>query len=132
MQTKAHRSMSSDGRARTSLRRIVAGTGLFAAALLGGCVVYEPVPAGYSRPASFDRSFNAAVAAMRDQGVTVTQEDRGAGIVRGARGSINVTAQVRPQSDGSVRVQFDTSGATGSDPTLIDRVTRSYNAQMGR
>jgi hypothetical protein len=132
MQTKAHSSMPADGGARTSLRRVVAGAGLATAALLGGCVVYEPVPAGYSRPASFDRSFNAAVGAMREQGVTVTQEDRGAGIVRGARGSINVTAQVRPQSDGSMRVQFDTSGATGSDPTLIDRITRSYNAQMGR
>jgi hypothetical protein len=39
---------------------------------------------------------------------------------------------VRSQADGSVRVQFDTSGATASDPTLIDRITRSYNAYMGR
>jgi hypothetical protein len=39
---------------------------------------------------------------------------------------------VRPQADGTIRVQFDTSGATGSDPTLIDRITRSYQAFMGR
>ena len=102
------------------------------AALLGGCVVYEPVPAGYSQPASFDRSWNAAVGAMREQGVAITQEDRGAGIVRGTRGGINVTGSVRPQADGTVRVQFDTSGATGADPTLIDRITRSYQAFMGR
>ena len=101
-------------------------------ALLGGCVVYEPVPAGYSQPASFDRSWNAAVGAMREQGVTIIQEDRGAGVVRGTRGGINVTGSVRPQADGSVRVQFDTSGATGADPTLIDRITRSYQAFMGR
>jgi len=101
-------------------------------ALLGGCVVYEPVPAGYSQPASFDRSWNAAVGAMREQGVTIIQEDRGAGVVRGTRGGINVTGSVRPQADGSVRVQFDTSGATGADPTLIDRITRSYQAYMGR
>ena len=93
-----------------------------AATMSGGCVVYEPVPAGYSQPASFDRSWNAAVGAMREQGVTITQEDRGAGIVRGTRGGINVTGSV----------QFDTSGATAADPTLIDRITRSYQAFMGR
>jgi len=103
-----------------------------ATTMSGGCVVYEPVPAGYSQPASFDRSWNAAVGAMREQGVTITQEDRGAGIVRGTRGGINVTGSVRPQADGTVRVQFDTSGATAADPTLIDRITRSYQAFMGR
>jgi hypothetical protein len=103
-----------------------------AAALFGGCVVYEPVPVGYSTAASFDRSWNAAVGAMREQGVTITAEDRGAGVVRGTRGGINVSGNVRPQADGSVRVQFDTSGATASDPTLIDRITRSYQAFMGR
>jgi|FrelakmetLWP11LW_1041352.scaffolds.fasta_scaffold02768_2 hypothetical protein len=116
-----------------AVKRAILGVGLAAgAALLGGCVVYEPVPAGYSQPASFDRSWNAAVGAMREQGVTITQEDRGAGIVRGTRGGINVTGSVRPQADGSVRVQFDTTGATGADPTLIDRITRSYQAFMGR
>jgi hypothetical protein len=114
-------------------RRAAAALALAASATaLGGCVVYEPVPAGYSRPSTFDRSWSAAVAAMREQGVTITQEDRGAGIVRGSRGGIGVTGTVRTQADGSVRVQFDTSGATGADPTLIDRITRSYQAYMGR
>lgn len=115
------------------VRRALACASLAAsAALLGGCVVYEPVPAGYSRPASFDRSFNAVAAAMREQGVTITQEDRAAGVVRGTRGNIGIVGNVRSQADGSVRVQFDTSGATASDPGLIDRITRSYNANMGR
>lgn len=119
-------------RAGATWRAIVC-TGLLAVtALLGGCVVYEPVPAGYSRPANFDRSWNAAVGAMREQGVTIMQEDRLGGVVRGTRGGISVTANVQPQADGSVRVQFDTSGATASDPALIDRITRSYNAYMGR
>jgi len=100
--------------------------------LLGGCVVYEPVPVAVSAPSSFDRSWNAAVNALRDQGVTITQEDRASGVVRGTRGGIGVTGSVLTQADGSVRVQFDTSGATGSDPTLIDRITRSYQARMGR
>jgi hypothetical protein len=115
------------------MKMMIVSIGLvIATALVGGCVVYEPVPVGYGRTASFDRSWNAAVGAMRDQGVTVTQEDRVAGVVRGTRGGINVTGSVQPQADGSVRVQFDTSGATSSDPTLIDRITRSYNARMGR
>lgn len=129
-------SVRSAGVAPVAGRRNAIAAGILwlgtAAALLGGCVVYEPVPVGYSRPASFDRSWNAAVAAMREQGVAVTQEDRAAGVVRGSRGGINVVANVRTQADGSVRVQFDTSGDTGSDPTLIDRITRSYNAYMGR
>ena len=103
-----------------------------AAAMAGGCVVYEPVPVGYAQASTFDRSWNAAVGAMREQGVTITQEDRGAGVVRGVRGGIGVTGSVRPQADGTIRVQFDTSGATGSDPTLIDRITRSYQAFLGR
>jgi hypothetical protein len=114
------------------LKRLLAGFGVAATALLGGCVVYEPVPVAYSRPSNFDRSWNAAVSAMREQGVAINQEDRGAGVVRGTRGGINVTGTVRTQADGSVRVQFDTGGATGSDPTLIDRITRSYQSYMGR
>ncbi len=114
------------------MKRSIAGCGVAATALLVGCVVYEPVPAAYSRPSGFDRSWNAAVAAMREQGVAIAQEDRGTGVVRGTRGGINVTGTVRTQADGSVRVQFDTSGATGSDPTLIDRITRSYQSYMGR
>ncbi len=113
------------------LRRIAAGLGIAAATLLGGCVIYEPSP-GYAQSATFERSFNAVVGAMREQGVAITQEDRGAGIKRGTRGGIDVTGSVRPQADGTVRVQFDTSGATAGDPTLIDRITRSYNAYMGR
>ena len=121
------------GHAIDIVRRALARASLVASAtLLAGCVVYEPVPTGYSRPASFDRSFNAVAAAMREQGVTITQEDRAAGVVRGTRGSIGIVGNVRSQADGSVRVQFDTSGATASDPGLIDRVTRSYNANMGR
>lgn len=115
------------------MKKAILSIGLATAAtLLGGCVVYEPVPVGHGLPASLDRSWSAAVEAMRDQGVTITQQDRTAGIVRGSRGGINVTGSVQPQADGSVRVQFDTSGTTASDPTLIDRITRSYNARMGR
>jgi hypothetical protein len=105
-----------------------------AAVLISGCTYYQTAPGTYvSAPVSgFDRSWSAAVGALQDQGVRITSEDRSAGIVRGARDGITVTADVRTQADGSVRVEFNTAGATRRDPALIDRITQSYNRRMGR
>ena len=98
--------------------------------LFAGCVVYEPVPV--STPASFDRSWNAATGAMADQGVSITAQDRGAGIIRGTRGGISIQASVRTLADGRVEVRFDQSGQTGSDPNLVHRISESYDRRMGR
>jgi hypothetical protein len=67
---------------------------------------------------------------MRDQGLSISVEDRSSGTIVGKIESGTVTATVRQQADGSVRVQFDASGLR--DPGLIDRVSRSYDARMGR
>ncbi len=101
---------------------------------LPGCVVYQTAPGVYSPypSTSFDRSWAAAVGALGDQGVRITSEDRSAGVVRGTRDGIDVVGNVRTQADGSVRVEFSTSGATNRDPTLIDRVSRAYDYRMGR
>jgi hypothetical protein len=106
-------------------------------ALLAGCTYNQPAPGSYTTSSSssvskFDRSWSAVVGAFSDQGVRVTSEDRGAGVVQGTRGSIHVTGDVRQQADGSVRVQFDTSGDTSQDSGLIDRITQSYQRRMGR
>lgn len=99
---------------------------------LGGCAYY--VPPGYpvttTAPASFDRSFGAASSAMRDQGLAIRTEDRASGVIVGTQGGATITANIRQQADGSVRVQFDASGPR--DPALIDRVSRGYDAYMGR
>jgi hypothetical protein len=107
---------------------------VLAAALLAGCTVYQVGPGVYSPapPATFDRSWYAAAGAFEDQGVQITNEDRSTGTLRGRRGGIDVTAVLRAQADGSVRVEFNTSGATAQDPTLIDRISRSYDRRMGR
>jgi hypothetical protein len=119
----------------------VTRTGIAALALVlaggfvPGCVVYQTGPGVYSPyppTASFDRSWAAAVGALGDQGVRITSEDRSAGVVRGTRDGIDVVANVRTQADGSVRVEFNTSGATARDPGLIDRISRAYDARMGR
>jgi hypothetical protein len=105
-----------------------------AAALLGGCTVYQVGPATYvpAPPTSFDRSWHAAAGALEDQGVQITTEDRSTGTIRGRRGGIDVSAGVRTQADGSVRVEFNTTGATGQDPVLIARISRAYDRRMGR
>jgi hypothetical protein len=64
--------------------------------------------------------------------VRITSQDRSAGQVRGTREGIDVLANVRTQADGSVRVEFNTSGATAGDPGLIDRISRAYDRRMGR
>jgi hypothetical protein len=99
---------------------------------LAGCTYYEPAPTAYTvtRPANFDRSYNAALGAMRDQGATITREDAAAGVIVGTVGSGTVTANLNRQADGSVRVQFNASGA--KDPQLVDRISRAYDARMGR
>jgi len=104
------------------------------AALCGGCTVYQVAPGVYApAPASgFDRSWNAALGAFADQGVAILAEDRASGVLRGRRGGIDVTANVRTQADGSVRVEFNTSGSTAQDPQLINRVSQSYDYRMGR
>ena len=102
--------------------------------LVAGCTYYETAPGVYATtPASkFDRSYAATRGAFEDQGVTIKSEDRSAGVVHGSQNGINLIANVRTQADGSVRVAFNSSGATAKDPELINRVTQSYNRRMGR
>jgi hypothetical protein len=102
---------------------------------LFGCTYYQTAPGYYvSAPATggFDRSWSAAVGAFEDQGVRIATEDRPAGILRGMRDGIDVTASVRTQADGGVRVEFNTAGETSRDPDLINRVARVYDRRMGR
>ena len=105
-----------------------------AASLLAGCTVYEVAPAVYATvPATtFDRSWAAARNALLDQGVRITQEDRATGTLGGTKSGINVVAHVRTQADGSVRVEFKTTGATSVDPQLIERISQAYDRFMGR
>lgn len=100
---------------------------------LGGCTYYEVAPGTYTRaPGAFDRSWSAALGALADEGVRITRQDSIAGTASGVRNGIEVKVAVRTQADGSVRVEFNTSGDTAADPTLIDRITARYNQRMGR
>ena len=102
--------------------------------IMGACTVYQPAPVVYApaQPSAFDRSWNAALASFEDQGVAVSSADRSTGMIRGRRGDIELTANLRTQADGSVRVQFNRVDATNQDPQLMKRVSRSFDARMGR
>lgn len=114
----------------TALSRIVLAALLTIAGVSGGCVYYEPYPYGVA--STYDRSWNAALGAMRDQGLQITREDRGAGVIEGRRGALRVKANVVTQADGRIRVEFNTGGELQQDPGLSDRISRSYDARMGR
>lgn len=112
------------------MRLLLAGV---CGALIGlSACAYYPVPAGtvVMTPASYDRSFAAAAGAMRDEGLAITVQDPATGSVVGQLDNTTVTASVRQQSDGSVQVRFDSSDAR--DPTLLQRISRSYDRRMGR
>lgn len=114
-----------------TLQRLVLLTVLLS---LSACVVYEPVPM-VSQPTlqqRFDRSWAAAAGAMVDQGLTITSQDRGAGVVRGERGGITITATVQTLADGRIQVAFGSQGAHSTDPGLVERVSASYDRRMGR
>ena len=117
---------------RIALIRIIAV--LVALAAPGGCVYYEPVPVPYGQAvaATFDRSWNAALGALQDQGVQIANADRTAGIIEGRRGNLTVKARVLTQADGRIRVEFNTGGNLAEDPGLSDRISRSYDVRMGR
>jgi hypothetical protein len=110
---------------------------LLAALALTACV-YDPYyPYGYpayggGTPATFDRAWSAALGAMYDQDVMITRQDRAAGIIDGRRGGINVNSRLVAQADGRVRVEINAGGAMSEDPGLPERISRSYDARMGR
>ena len=100
-------------------------------------MVYEPVPVS-SQPTlqqRFDRSWAAAVGAMSDQGLSITAQDRGAGFIRGVQDGVTVTATLTTLADGRVQVKFDSktdSKTSGTDSSVIRRVSESYERRMGR
>jgi hypothetical protein len=101
--------------------------------LLAGCVVYDPYYAAAPNPAAaFDRSWSAAAGALSDQGVQIVNQDRGSGVIEGRRGGITVKARVFTRADGSVQVEFNTSGTGAESQNLSAQVSRSYDARMGR
>ena len=115
-----------------SLIRVVAVAVLLS--LLGGCYVYDPYyPYPHQAPPpKFDQAWAATLGAFVDQGVEIQQQDKANGVVTGRRGGVNINARLVTQADGRVRVEINAGGNLSEDPGLPDRVSRSYDARMGR
>lgn len=106
---------------------------LLALFALHGCVVYEPLPGAYpTTQERFDRSWSAALGAMADQGVMITSQDRGAGVIQGIGGGATLTATVQTLPDGRIQVKFNSTTTGGGDSGLIQRLSQSYDRRMGR
>jgi hypothetical protein len=113
-------------------RRWIAVIVVAGLSMLAGCVVYEPVPTAAPVPSAYERSWNAALGAAQDEGVRITSENRGSGVILGSRGDQEVTINVRSQADGGARVEISARGPKGSDPGLTGRISRAYDRRMGR
>src|SRR4051812_44713928 len=100
-----------------------------------GCVAY-PYPYETSQtvmvPASFDRSWEAALGAASDSGIQVTSADRSTGRIIGNKGGAVVTIIVQQQSGGNLQVSMTAPDAKESNPTLNDRWPAANNRRMGR
>jgi len=101
---------------------------------LGSCYVYTPVPMTVqpSMQQRFDRSWDAAAGALSDQGLAIVSQDRGAGMIRGERGSLIVVATIQALADGRIQVKFASQGSSSADPGLVQRVSDGYERRMGR
>jgi hypothetical protein len=105
------------------------------ALLLGSCVAYVPAYTSVvSQPTMqqrFDRSWDAATGAMADQGLSITSQDRSAGMVQGQRGGITIITTLDTLADGSIQVKFASRGDDSKDPGLMRRVSDSFDRRMG-
>lgn len=97
-------------------------------ALLTGCVAYAPAP-GTSK---FDQSFDAALNAASDSGVTVASADRASGRILGSKAGAAVTITLEQQADGRVRVAFNAPDSKQTHPTLTEQLFAAYQRRMGR
>jgi hypothetical protein len=102
--------------------------------ILAGCYVYPP-PGPYPYyygPSTYDRSWNAALAAMQDVGVSIVSSDRNGGVITGIKDGVDTSITISTQADGQVRVVFNSRGPSGQDPGLSNRIYQAYERRMGR
>lgn len=99
-------------------------------ALLAGCVAYYPTTAAGT--SKFNQSFDAALNAASDSGVTVASADRASGRILGSKAGAAVTITLEQQADGSVRVAFNAPDSKQTHPTLTEQLYGAYQRRMGR
>lgn len=108
---------------RRTLLLALAGT------VLAACGTTPP-PTQFDSQFSFERTFNNVMAAMADQGLTFSVQDRRQGLLVGGLNGDVVQATLQPNFlDSTVRVQFSTLGTPG-DEQLLMRVVDAYRQRV--
>src|SRR5436190_1080380 len=100
---------------------------------LAGCYVAPyPYPPPQAAPVDpMAQSFEAAVGALQDVGLTVVNADRNTGSLRGTRGTVEGLIEIRMRPDGRVGVEMKARDPDNRDPKLTDRMAEAYNRRMG-
>lgn len=99
-------------------------------AALAGCAG-QPQRTQFDSHLSFDRTFNTAMAAMADQKMIFSVQDRRHGLLVAELNGDTVQAAVSPNHlEGTVRVQFSAVGAPHADDKLLTRVVDAYRQRM--
>ena len=95
----------------------------------GGCVISDPSPYahGLLQP-GFNKAWNNAIDAMKEEGVNIVLADLARGELQGRRGSTSIDAYVVTQKLGDVKAEF----VAPDDPDLAQRVEQRYRARMGK
>jgi len=108
------------------LAALLASLALITAA---GCVISDPSPYahGLLQP-GFNKAWNNAIDAMKDEGVNIVLADLARGELQGRRGNTSIDAYVVTQKLGDVRAEF----VAPDDPDLAQRVERRYQARMAK
>jgi hypothetical protein len=104
---------------------------LFALVGVVGCTGASPgrVPDSHT---SIERTYDIALAAMADQRMIFSVQDRRQGRIVGTVDGSTVVATIQPIVDGTTRVNFEPQGNTAADAALVKRVTDAYNGRMSK
>ena len=100
-----------------------------AGAVLAACGTAPP-RTQFDSQLNFERTFNTVMAAMADQKLTFSVQDRRQGLLLGELNGDVVQATLQPNFlDSTVRVQFSALG-THADEQLLMRVVDAYRQRM--
>jgi hypothetical protein len=98
---------------------------------LAACAITDPSPyaQGLLQP-RFNRAWNNAIDAMKDEGLQVVMADLAAGRLEGRREGVVVTGRVVTQKDGRIDAEFAPGGAGAEDANAAQHVQARWATRM--
>ena len=99
---------------------------------IGGCAAPSPGSVPDSE-IGFDRTYDIALAAMAEQRMIFSVQDRRQGQIVGSIDGSTIVATLEPLAVyGTTRVLFKPQGDTSADAALLKRVTDAYIGRMSK